>query len=125
VQIDFLYQDLFHGGREAAVRELDMLQLLSDVQHLLESNAVAAADVRAIVGPTEADDDVVRVSLVARAGEAVLGFLDKSLGRSETPASAIADIADGLATVGIHDLHVTQQFDADGRPGRTRPYSPV
>jgi hypothetical protein len=125
VQIDFLYQDLFHGGLEAAVRELDMLQLLSDVQHLLESNAAAAADVKAIVGPTEADDDVVRVSLMDRSSEAVLGFLDKSLGRAETPAGAIADIADGLATVGINDIHVTQHFDADGNPGKTRPYSPV
>ncbi|WP_206047024.1 DUF2863 family protein, partial [Noviherbaspirillum denitrificans] len=29
VQIDFLYQDLFHGGKEAAVSELEMLRVLS------------------------------------------------------------------------------------------------
>jgi hypothetical protein len=51
--------------------------------------------------------------------------LDKALSRAETPDSAVADIADGLATVGIRDLHVARQFDADGLPGRTRPYSPV
>jgi hypothetical protein len=126
VRIDFLYQDLFHGGLEAAARELQMLQLLSDVQHLLESKGLSAADVKAVIGPTEdGDGDVVRVSLVVRADEAVLGTLDKALSRAETPDSAVADIADGLATVGIRDLHVARQFDADGLPGRTRPYSPV
>jgi hypothetical protein len=125
VQIDFLYQDLFHGGKEAALRELEMLQLLSEVQRTLDAHAIAAEDASAIVGPMEAEDDtVLRISLRTAATEAAIGIVDKPLSRSETVESAIADIADGLATVGVRDVHIARRFDPEGAPTGVRPYSP-
>lgn len=124
VQIGFLYQDLFHGGKEAALRELEMLRLLSELQHTLEAHATAPEDAKAIVGPTEADDgEVVRVSLHTKATDASIGAVDKPLGRNETLENAIADIADGLTTVGVRDVQVAKRFDSDGAPSGVRPLS--
>lgn len=124
VHIDFLYQDLFHGGRDAAVAELDMLRLLSEVQDALESSGIAPEDAGAIIGPTDEDDDeVVRVSLRVKATDAVVGTVDKLLGRSETVEDAITDIADSLASVGVQDLRIARKFDEEGAPSGVRPYA--
>jgi hypothetical protein len=123
VKIDFLYQDLFHGGRDAAVAEMAMLQLLSEVQEALEEKGTAPEDAAAIVGPTEEDDgEVVRVSLHAKGADAVIGTVDKPLGRGETVESAIAEMADGLAAIGIEALQIARKFDEDGVPNGVRPY---
>ena len=125
VQIDFLYQDLFHGGKEAALRELEMLRLLSELQHALEAHGTAPEEAKAIVGPMEADDgEVVRVSLYTKTTNASIGSVDKPLGRNETVESAIADIADGLTTVGVRDVQVARMFDSDGAPSGVRPHLP-
>ena len=125
VQVDFLYQDLFHGGKEAAVRELEMLRVLSGVQQAMVSHGAAQEDVRAIIGPTEADDGaVVRVSLHAKANDAAIGEIDKLLSRIETVESAVADLADALASVGVTDIAIARQFDTEGTPTGIRPYSP-
>ncbi len=122
-QFDFLYQDLFHGGKEAAVRELDMLRLLSDVRQAMEENAAAPAGIRAVVGPTEADDDaVVRVALYAGADE--VATVDKTLGRTEKLEGAVADIADALASIAVGEIQIARKFDTDGAPVSVRPYSP-
>jgi hypothetical protein len=124
-QIDYLYQDLFHGGKEAALRELETLQLLSDVQQILETHGLATQDTKAIIGPTEdGDGEVLRVSLHAKTTDASIGFIDKPLSRTETPENAIADIADALATVGIQEVFVARSFDADDVPKNMRPYAP-
>jgi hypothetical protein len=123
-QIDFLYQDLFHGGKEAALRELEMLELLSEVQRMLEAHGTAAQDARAIVGPADGDDDTVMHVSLRTADGSEIGSAGKPLGRTETVESAAAEIADGLATVGVRDLHLTRHFDADGAPAGLRPYAP-
>jgi len=124
VQIDFLYQDLFHGGKEAAVAELEMLRVLSEVQHALEAHGSAPGDVKAIIGPTEDDDGtVVRASLHAKAGEAI-GAIDKLVSRIDSVENAVADLADALAGIGISDLSITRHFDSEGVPAAVRPYSP-
>jgi len=125
VQIDFLYQDLFHGGKETALGELEMLRLLSELQQTLETHGTAPTDAKAIIGPMEADDDtVVRVSLLSKTADASIGAVDKPLGWNETIESAIADIADILWTAGIRDVHIARRFDADGAPSGVRSYAP-
>lgn len=122
-RIDFLYQDLFHDGHDTAVAELEMLRLLSEVQDMLQASGTAPEDASAIVGPTEEDDgEVVRTNLRAKGTDAVIGAVDKPLGRSETLENAIADIADGLAAVGLADVQVVRKFDEDGVPQGIRPY---
>lgn len=126
VEIDFLYQDLFHGGKEAALRELDMLVMLSDVQQVLEARGIQAGDAAAVIGPMETDEDeaVMRISLHAAVNDAPIGAVDKTLGRTETLENAIDDIADGLATAGVTNIQIARRFDAQGAPSGMRRYSP-
>jgi hypothetical protein len=125
VQIDFLYQDLFHGGKEAALAELEMLRVLSEAQQALDAHGMAAEDVRAIIGPVKADGDAfLRIRLDATATEARIDIIEKPLSRTDTIEGAIADIADGLASIGFRDLHVARQFDMAGVPNGVRPYLP-
>lgn len=125
VQIDFLYQDLFHGGKEAAVRELDMLRVLSEIQQSLEENGTAPEAASAIIGPMETeDDDVLRISVRTTEKDAEIGSVEKTVSRTETVENAIADLADGLNSVGVQDIKITRRFDADGAPTTVRPYSP-
>ena len=125
-RIDFLYQDLFHGGKETALGELEMLRLLSELRRVLDEHGTAPEDARAIIGPAQADDDneVLRVGLHVAATDDAIGAVDKLLGRSDTTENAIADIADGLAAVGIRDVHIARRFDTDGTPAGVRPYTP-
>jgi hypothetical protein len=124
-QIDFLYQDLFHGAKDAAVRELEILQVLSEVQHLLEENGLIPESAAAIIGPMESEDDeVLRISLRADASAPEIGRIEKAMGRTETVENAIAELADGLASLGVQDIQITRRFDADGVPAAARPYSP-
>jgi hypothetical protein len=125
VQIDFLYQDLFHGGKETALRELEMLQVLSEVQQALDAHGLAATDASAIVGPLDAEDDeVLRISLHAAADGASIGNVDKPLGRTETVEGAVADVADGLASIGLKDIRIARRFDTENVPTGVRPYAP-
>ena len=125
VRIDFLYQDLFHGGKEAAQRELDMLQLLSEVQQSLDMHNTAAEEAQAIIGPLESEDDeVLRISLQNVAADAPISAIDKLLGRNDTMESAVADVADGLASIGLRDIQIARGFDSEERPIGARPYSP-
>ncbi|RJG06555.1 DUF2863 family protein [Noviherbaspirillum cavernae] len=124
VQIDFLYQDLFHGGVEAALAELEMLRLLSELQHAMEANGVAPEEVKAIVGPMETDEAVMlRVSLHAMANDTPIGAIDTPLNRMENMQNAIAEIADGLANAGIRNIQIAKLFDANGAPGAVRQWS--
>jgi hypothetical protein len=70
------------------------------------------------------DDDVLRIGLYANAGQEELGGVEKVLSRSEDVDSAIAELADGLASLGIQNVQLTRRFDADGVPTTVRPYSP-
>jgi hypothetical protein len=123
-QLDFLYQDLFHGGTEAARQELDMLRILSEVRQALDTCGALTDGVTAIVGPIETDDeDVLRVSLRAEGSAEEIANVEKSLSRMETMEDAIADLADGLASVGVRDIQLTRRFDENGMATSLRPYS--
>lgn len=100
-----------------------MLRVLSEVQHALEEHDSAPDGVKAIIGPTEADDGaVVRVSLHAKTGDTI-GAIDKLVSRIDSVENAVTDLADALTGIGIGDLSVTKHFDTEGMPAAVRPYS--
>jgi hypothetical protein len=104
-QINFLYQDLFHGGKAAAEREMDMLALLSEVQQTLEQHGIAAEDARAAIAPSDDEEDenaVLRLTLHAAATGALLGSIDKPLALTDNVEGASADLADALVSIGFH-----------------------
>lgn len=125
LQIDFLYQDLFHGGKETALAEMEMLRLLSEVQRTLEAHGTRLEEAKAIIGPTEADDAaVLRISLHADPADTLIGIVEGPLSRTQSVANAIADIADSLTSIGIQNVHIARRFDLEGVPSGVRPYAP-
>lgn len=124
VQIDFLYQDLFHGAVDAAMRELDILRVLSEAQQLLDENQLAIDDASAVIGPMETEEDnVLRIGLYAKGDGSEIGGIEKALRRTETMDAAASELAESLASIGMPEIQLTRRFDADGAPGALRPYT--
>jgi hypothetical protein len=123
IEINFLYQDLFHGGKERATAEYYTLQMMSDLNHGLQQHGAEARNAKAIMGPAGSEDELVlRVNLYAEADGALLASSDKPMvaaGDFETEAE---DAYDALTTMGVKSLSLAVRFDADGQPVDVRPY---
>jgi len=123
IEIDFLYQDLFHGGRETGMAEQAMLHMMSELQHALQASGVAPASAHAILGPAEVEDsEVLRVNLYASADGALIASSDKAIGATRDLQTEADDIHDALTTLGVTSLALAIRFDADGQPVDARPY---
>jgi len=123
IEIDFLYQDLFHGGRETGMAEQAMLQMMSELQHALQASGVAPAATHAILGPAEVEDsEVLRVNLYASADGALIASSDKAIGATRDLQTEADDIHDALTTLGVTSLALAIRFDADGQAVDARPY---
>lgn len=113
--VHFLYQDMFHGGKERGIAEYFMLQLISDLNHALHAKNVPASATRAVIGAVDlSDESVLRVqllniedgTLVASADKPVPGAIDWDL--------EIADAANALLMIGVQESSVSTGFEADG-----------
>ncbi|MFI4940213.1 MAG: DUF2863 family protein [Burkholderiales bacterium] len=123
VHIDFLYQDLFHGGKERGIAEYCMLQMLSELNRSLQALAIDGASTNAIVGPVDREDEtVLRVNLYASADGALLASSEKPWSISRDFQFEIVDIRDALKTIGVTSLAVAETFDDDGQAVDARPY---
>lgn len=124
LEINFLYQDLFHGGKEQGMAEYFMLQMMAEINQALASSGQAASDVAAIVGPIDSNGDMLlRVKLYAADG-AELASSDKPLDLAADLQVEVDDICDALATLGVTRLSVALKFDANGKPVEAQPYTP-
>jgi hypothetical protein len=123
VDIDFLYQDLFYGGKATGIAEYAMLQLMSELQQALHARGVTPEAVNAVLGPAEGDNgEVLRVHLYANADGALVASSDKPIGAAHDVDAEVADVHDALSTIGVKSLALAMQFDADGQPVDVRPY---
>jgi hypothetical protein len=123
IDINFLYQDLFHGGKERGVGEYHMLQMMSDLNHGLQQHGVNPEQTKAIVGPIELDDEVaLRVNLHAEGDGTLLAFSEKPIGAAHDLEVEAADACDALMTIGVKSLTLAESFDANGQPVGVRPY---
>lgn len=122
IHIDFLYQDLFYGGKETGIAELDMLQMLSALQHALDARGILPEQAGAVVGPAEREDEtVLRIQLSAPDG-APLASADKPIGPGRDLRDETDDACDALMTIGVKSLSVARKFEADGSAVDVRPY---
>jgi hypothetical protein len=122
IDINFLYQDLFHGGLERGTAESHTLQMMSDLILGLQQHGVEARDAKAIMGPVELEDELVlRVNLYAEADGALLASSDKPMPAADFETNA-EDAYDALMTMGVKSLSLAVRFDADGQPVDVRPY---
>ena len=126
IEIDFLYQDLFYGGKETALAEYFTLQMMADMQHALQEHGLAPEDAQAVLGPArDAGETVLRVNLYAQGNDTPLVSSDKPLGSDGDLRAEADDACDALATLGIKSVALAMKFDADGRPIDARPYRPA
>lgn len=122
IEVNFLYQDLFHGGKETGIAEYFMLQMMSELNSDLEEHGMAPEDTVAIIGPADvADALVLRVNLYAEGDGALLASSDKPLGVAHDLLAEIADMHDALATIGVKSMSMAMKFDAEGKPVDVRP----
>lgn len=122
LEINFLYQDLFHGGKEQGMAEYFMLQMMSEINQALEQHQLPASQAQAIAGPVDVDGQMrLRLTLLGADG-GVLASSEKPLDLGADLAVEIDDIADALGTLGIVALSVAQQFDAKGNAIDPQPY---
>jgi hypothetical protein len=98
VEINLLYQDLFFGAKEQGAEELAMLRMIAGVRELLEERGLDADAVETHIAIAD-DGHVVRAEL--RAGGEVIDAFDKPLESPDQSESAIADVEDALASLGI------------------------
>ncbi len=126
VEVNFLYQDLFHGAKEQGMAEYAMLQMMTDMNHALREHKMSASAVRAVVGPAAVHDDLVlRVNLYAGKADTVLATSDKALDLAADLELEIDDLVDALGTMGITKVEVAQKFGPDGLPVDPEPYSTI
>lgn len=123
LDINFLYQDLFHGGKEQGMAEYAMLQMMSEINAALEQHQIGPEQVTAVVGPADVRDNMVlRVKLYRSAGGAALCSSEKPLDLAADLEIEVDDICDALATIGVTTLAVALKFDPYGEPVEQRPY---
>ena len=123
VDVHFLYQDLFHGGKERGIAEYFMLQMISELNAGLQRHGADATQVRAVIGPAAVgEESVLRLHLHAMSDGTLLAEADKPVPGIPDWELEIADAHGALAMIGVHTVAVARQFDGDGTPRDIRPY---
>ncbi len=123
VEVDFLYQDMFHNGKERGIAEYFLLQMLSELTHGLDTHGTTAGNAIAIVGPAiVAEERVLQVQLISHSDGSLIASVNKSLGIGAEVSDEIDDIADALISLDLKSISLARQFDAKGRPVDARPY---
>lgn len=123
IDVNFLYQDLFHGGKERGIAEYFMLQMMSELNHGLEQHGITAASTKAIIGPAEVRGDMVlRVNLYAVADGALVASSEKPSAVMRDLQIEVDDTYDALQTIGVKSLAIAMKFDAEGQALEVRAY---
>lgn len=125
MQIDFLYQDLFHGARERGISEYTILGLMSELGALLEQSDLDLAQLTAVIAPdVDGSDAVLRVNIYRsdQIDDVPLASAEKPLVLGFDLEAEIQDLADALASLGIEHLAIAAGYDEDGRPEELRNY---
>jgi hypothetical protein len=116
IDVNFLYQDLFHGGKDRAIAEYFMLQMMSELNHGLDQQGIEAVATKAIIGPAEVrNETVLRVNLYASTDDALIASSEKPWNIGRDLEDEIADVQDALTTIGVTSLAVAAKFSADGQ----------
>ena len=114
--VHFLYQDLFHGGKEQGIAEYFMLQMLSELNQGLQRHGIAAEAVRAVFGPVMVSEEAqLRVRLETAGGELVVEAT-KPVPAVPDWESEYADAHDALRMIGVPTVSRVQRFGPDGTP---------
>lgn len=124
IDVNFLYQDLFHGGKERGIAEHFMLQMMSELNRSLAEQGIAADRANAIVGPIDIDGEMIlRVNLCTRTDGTLFAFYEKPLAVDRDWQADVDDVCDALMTLGIESVSLAAGFGIDGAAFDARPYN--
>lgn len=123
IELHFLYQDLFHGGKERGMGEYFMLQMMAELNQGLEEKECAADAVRCVIGPADGRSDVVlRVNLYATEGGALVASAEKPFSAAGDLQAELLDAYDAVMTMGVTSVELAAKFDAAGEPVDVHPF---
>ena len=116
ISLNFLYQDLFHGGKQQGMAEYVMLQMMSTINSVLREKALGADQVTVMIAPADVKGAMVlRLNLHAADGGALLVSQERPLELDTDLQVEVDDMCDALSTIGIHAISVARQFDGTGQ----------
>ncbi len=122
-EVHFLYQDLFHGGKERGIAEYFMLQMISELNHGLQQQGLEASQTRAVIGPVDMGGEaVLRVHLHALGDGTLSAAADKPIPGMPDWDMEFADAHGALTMLGVKTVSLARQFDRDGIPVEVSPY---
>ncbi|MGV7209379.1 hypothetical protein ACLB1G_16170 [Oxalobacteraceae bacterium A2-2] len=122
-RVSFLYQDLFFSAKDTALGEYAVLQLLSALNQGLAAAGVEAAAASAVIVPVQ-EGGQLALRVLLQAGGATLASADKPLDIAADIQEEIEDLADALESLGLGQLCVAEDLDADGQPVAVHPMPP-
>lgn len=123
LDINFLYQDLFHGAKERGIAEYLLLQMMSDLNAQLEESGKNAEGLKAIAGPIEALDGLaLRVNLYLPNDDTLLASCEKACILGRDLDEEFSDVYDALMTMGVASMALAKDFSADGAALDVRTY---
>ena len=115
IAVHFLYQDVFHSGKERGIAEYFTLQMMSDLNYGLSEAALAPSATRAVIGPgTIADEKILRVDLYRISDDVLVASAEKPLAVAADLDTELLDVRDALAMIGVELIALTPKFDDDG-----------
>ncbi|MGS0741317.1 DUF2863 family protein [Glaciimonas sp. GG7] len=121
--VNFLYQDLFHGGKENAIAEYFMLQMMAELTNGLTESGTAPEATKAIIGPTDSRGDVVlRVNLYRQSDDVLVASSEKPSSVTRELQIEFDDTYDALMTIGVASMAVALEFNAYGVAVDVQPY---
>jgi hypothetical protein len=122
IEIDFLYQDLFFGGKEHGIAEYYTLQMMSELNLDLQEHAVEAADTFAVIAPADAGGEMtLRVNLYLHLDGRLVASAEKPLAALDGLHAEVDDARDALSMIGVRMCSMALKFDASGKPVDARP----
>jgi len=127
-EINFLYQDLFHGAKERGIAEYLLLQMMSELNAQLEESGNTPEGAQAIAGVVEALDGLaLRVNLYAPGAAApgndtLLASCEKPCIQGRDPDDEFSDVYDALMTMGVAKMALAGEFSVEGAALDVRAY---
>lgn len=117
VETHFLYQDLFHGGKERGIAEYFTLQMMSDLNFTLAEHQLGADATCAVIAMADlGDEKTVRVNLYALSDSTLVASAEKPLPLFADWESELHDVFDALSLIGLTSISSASGFDDHDMP---------
>ena len=117
IEAHFLYQDLFHGGKERGIAEYFTLQMMSDLNFNLAEHQIGPAESRAVIAVVDlGDEKIMRINLYAKATFALVASAEKPLPMFADWDNELQDACDALAMIGVETIASATGFDEQDMP---------